>query len=87
MGAPKEQILVVLSKVLPNTVDQLTPEGRLPTRQEIRVSYGLGPEQNLFFFKVHVEEKNHDQVKAGRGAVFIITLPIPKPATQLDTAA
>ena len=35
MGLPKEQILVVLSKVLPNTVDQLTPEGRLPTRQEI----------------------------------------------------
>jgi len=34
-GLPKEQILVVLSKVLPNTVDQLTPEGRLPTRQEI----------------------------------------------------
>jgi len=35
MGLPKEQILAVLSKVLPNTVDQLTPEGRLPTRQEI----------------------------------------------------
>jgi uncharacterized protein YidB (DUF937 family) len=34
-GLPKDQILVVLSKVLPNTVDQLTPEGRLPTRQEI----------------------------------------------------
>jgi uncharacterized protein YidB (DUF937 family) len=34
-GLPKDQILVVLSQVLPNTVDQLTPEGRLPTRQEI----------------------------------------------------
>src|SRR6476620_7823065 len=34
-GLPKDQILVVLSKVLPNTVDQLTPEGRLPTQQEI----------------------------------------------------
>ena len=34
-GVPKDQILVVLSKVLPNTVDQLTPEGRLPTQQEI----------------------------------------------------
>lgn len=34
-GLPKDQISVVLSQVLPNTVDQLTPEGRLPTRQEI----------------------------------------------------
>lgn len=34
-GLPKDQILVLLSQVLPNTVDQLTPEGRLPTRQEI----------------------------------------------------
>ena len=34
-GLPKDQILVVLSKVLPNTVNQLTPEGRLPTQQEI----------------------------------------------------
>jgi uncharacterized protein YidB (DUF937 family) len=34
-GLPKDQILVVLSQVLPNTVDQLTPEGRLPTQQEI----------------------------------------------------
>jgi len=34
-GLPKDQISVVLSEVLPNTVDQLTPEGRLPTRQEI----------------------------------------------------
>ena len=34
-GIPKDQISVVLSQVLPNAVDQLTPEGRLPTRQEI----------------------------------------------------
>jgi uncharacterized protein YidB (DUF937 family) len=34
-GLPKDQISVVLSQVLPNAVDQLTPEGRLPTRQEI----------------------------------------------------
>jgi uncharacterized protein YidB (DUF937 family) len=34
-GLPKDQILQILSQVLPNTVDQLTPEGRLPTRQEI----------------------------------------------------
>jgi uncharacterized protein YidB (DUF937 family) len=32
---PKDQILRILSQVLPNTVDQLTPEGRLPSRQEI----------------------------------------------------
>jgi uncharacterized protein YidB (DUF937 family) len=34
-GIPKVQISVVLSQVLPNAVDQLTPKGRLPTRQEI----------------------------------------------------
>ena len=33
-GLSKDQILH-LSQVLPNTVDQLTPQGRLPTRQEI----------------------------------------------------
>jgi uncharacterized protein YidB (DUF937 family) len=32
---PKEQILQILSQILPNTVDKLTPEGRLPTKQEI----------------------------------------------------
>jgi len=34
-GLSKDQILQILSQVLPNTVDQLTPQGRLPTRQEI----------------------------------------------------
>jgi uncharacterized protein YidB (DUF937 family) len=34
-GLPKDQILALLSEVLPNVVDQLTPGGRLPTRQEI----------------------------------------------------
>jgi uncharacterized protein YidB (DUF937 family) len=34
-GLPKDQISAILSQVLPNTVDKLTPEGRLPTRQEI----------------------------------------------------
>jgi len=34
-GLPKDQILQILSQVLPNTVDQLTPQGRLPTKQEI----------------------------------------------------
>jgi uncharacterized protein YidB (DUF937 family) len=32
---PKEQILQILSQILPNTVDKLTPEGRLPTKQEM----------------------------------------------------
>ena len=30
-GLSKDQILQILSQVLPNTVDQLTPQGRLPT--------------------------------------------------------
>ena len=34
-GLPKKQISQILSQLLPKTVDQLTPEGRLPTRQEI----------------------------------------------------
>jgi uncharacterized protein YidB (DUF937 family) len=34
-GLSKDQILQILSQVLPNTVDQLTPQGRLPTRQEM----------------------------------------------------
>jgi len=34
-GLSKDQVLQILSQVLPNTVDQLTPQGRLPTQQEI----------------------------------------------------
>jgi uncharacterized protein YidB (DUF937 family) len=34
-GLSKDQILQMLSQVLPNTVDQLTPQGRLPSQQEI----------------------------------------------------
>jgi uncharacterized protein YidB (DUF937 family) len=34
-GLSKDQIAQILSQVIPNTVDQLTPQGRLPTRQEI----------------------------------------------------
>jgi uncharacterized protein YidB (DUF937 family) len=31
----KDQITQILSQVLPGMVDQLTPQGRLPTQQEI----------------------------------------------------
>ena len=34
-GLPKDQISQILSQVLPNLVDQLTPQGQLPTQQEI----------------------------------------------------
>jgi uncharacterized protein YidB (DUF937 family) len=34
-GLSKDQVSQILSKVLPNAVDQLTPSGRLPTQQEI----------------------------------------------------
>ena len=34
-GLSKDQVLQILSQVLPNTVDQLTPQGRLPTQQEM----------------------------------------------------
>ena len=35
LGLPKDQISQVLSQILPKTVDKLTPEGRLPTQQEM----------------------------------------------------
>src|SRR5262245_14561283 len=34
-GLSKEQFSQILSQLLPKTVDQLTPEGRLPTQQEM----------------------------------------------------
>ena len=34
-GLSKDQISQILSKVLPNLVDQLTPQGQLPTQAEI----------------------------------------------------
>jgi uncharacterized protein YidB (DUF937 family) len=33
-GLPREQVAAILSQLLPKAVDQLTPEGRLPTHQE-----------------------------------------------------
>jgi uncharacterized protein YidB (DUF937 family) len=34
-GLSKDQVFQILSQVLPNAVDQLTPKGRLPTQQEM----------------------------------------------------
>jgi uncharacterized protein YidB (DUF937 family) len=34
-GLSKDQVVQMLSQVLPNVVDQLTPEGRLPSQQEL----------------------------------------------------
>jgi uncharacterized protein YidB (DUF937 family) len=34
-GLSRDQVLTELANMLPNMVDKLTPEGRLPTRQEI----------------------------------------------------
>jgi len=33
-GLPRDQVATILSQLLPKAVDQLTPEGRLPTHQE-----------------------------------------------------
>ena len=33
-GMPRERLLESLSRELPETVDTLTPEGRIPTEQE-----------------------------------------------------
>jgi uncharacterized protein YidB (DUF937 family) len=34
-GLPRDQVIGELARMLPNVVDKLTPEGRLPTRQEL----------------------------------------------------
>jgi len=34
-GLSKDQVVQMLSQVLPNVVDQLTPQGRLPSQQEL----------------------------------------------------
>ena len=34
-GLTKEELLAGLSKKLPETINELTPEGRIPTREEI----------------------------------------------------
>ena len=34
-GLPRDEVVAILSQVLPKAVDQLTPQGRLPTRQEL----------------------------------------------------
>jgi uncharacterized protein YidB (DUF937 family) len=31
----KDEVLQILSQVLPNAVDQFTPQGRLPSQQEL----------------------------------------------------
>jgi uncharacterized protein YidB (DUF937 family) len=34
-GLSKDQVSQILSQVLPNVVDQFTPQGRLPSQQEL----------------------------------------------------
>lgn len=34
-GLSRDQVLTELSRMLPNVVDRLTPEGRMPTQQEL----------------------------------------------------
>ncbi|HET7210337.1 MAG TPA: YidB family protein [Methyloceanibacter sp.] len=34
-GLTRDQVVAELSRMLPNVVDKLTPDGRLPTRQEV----------------------------------------------------
>jgi uncharacterized protein YidB (DUF937 family) len=34
-GLTRDQVVAELAKMLPNVVDNLTPDGRLPTRQEV----------------------------------------------------
>jgi uncharacterized protein YidB (DUF937 family) len=34
-GLPRDEVIAQLAKMLPNVVDQMTPEGRLPTQREM----------------------------------------------------
>jgi uncharacterized protein YidB (DUF937 family) len=34
-GLTRDQVVTELSRMLPNVVDKLTPDGRLPTPQEV----------------------------------------------------
>ena len=34
-GLSRDQVVAELARMLPNVVDKLTPDGRLPTKQEI----------------------------------------------------
>jgi uncharacterized protein YidB (DUF937 family) len=34
-GLTRDQVVAELARMLPNVVDNLTPDGRLPTRQEV----------------------------------------------------
>jgi uncharacterized protein YidB (DUF937 family) len=34
-GLPREQVLAELARSLPGTVDELTPDGRIPTEHEV----------------------------------------------------
>lgn len=40
-GLSKDQIVQILSQVLPRAVDELTPDGRMSTQQEIGTDRGL----------------------------------------------
>ena len=39
-GLTRDQVIGELAKILPNAVDSLTPEGRLPTRRELQQLLG-----------------------------------------------
>lgn len=45
-GMPKDQLLAGLSKNLPDAIDELTPEGRLPTDAELAVSPAATPSRD-----------------------------------------
>lgn len=42
-GVPEEQLLEQLSKVLPGVVDQLTPNGKVPTNDKVAGQFGNNP--------------------------------------------
>ena len=35
-GLSRDEVIAELAKVLPNVVDQMTPDGRLPTQRELQ---------------------------------------------------
>jgi two-component system sensor histidine kinase KdpD len=71
-GIPPEEIKRIFEKF-----------HRAEKQDQVRAGSGLG----LAISRGFVEAMGGSITAANRSAVFIITLPIPEPATRLDTAA
>ena len=64
-GLSKDQVLQILSQILPNAVDQLTPQGRLPTQQEMARLMELRQKRLLRRSNQHRVGRSHEMSVLG----------------------